>query len=179
MVSYRRARSPPPGRSIFTTSAPRSARCRVQSGPATACSSATTRMPSSGSVTDLRSAPTRSTGPAVRSVTSAPAFWSGLAAPSVGLRQTEDVLRDVGEHEVVVDRRDLVQARLAELALDVVLGREAEATVGVQTHVRRLPRGLRCEQLGHVRLGAARPAGVEEARTLPAHEVRGLGVGVR
>src|SRR5687768_5609403 len=133
------------------TSAPRSARWRVQSGPETACSSATTRIPSSGSI----------------------------SCPSIRLRQTEDVLRDVGEHQVVVDRSDLVEARLAELALDVVLGREAEAAVGVEAHVRGLPRGLRGEKLGHVRLGAARPAGVEEARTLPAHEVRGLGVRVR
>src|SRR4051812_17930765 len=47
-VSYRRPKSPPSGRSILTTSAPRSARCRVQNGAATACSSATTRTPSSG-----------------------------------------------------------------------------------------------------------------------------------
>ena len=53
-----------------------------------------------------------------------------------------------------------VQARLAELALDVVLGGEAEAAVRVEARVGRLPGGLGGEQLGHVRLGAAaaRPA---------------------
>ena len=60
-------------------------------------------------------------------------------SPSVRARQAEHVLADVGEHQVVVDRRDLVQPRLAELALDVVLAGEAVAAVGVQAGVGRLP----------------------------------------
>src|SRR5712671_3385682 len=51
-------------------------------------------------------------------------------APSVGARQPEHVPADERLHEVVVDRRRLVEPRLAELALDVVLGGEAEAAVG-------------------------------------------------
>src|SRR5207247_1370111 len=61
--------------------------------------------------------------------------------------------------------------RLAELPLYVVLLREAEASVGVQARVRRLPRGLRREELRGVRL---RPAGLpllEQPRSLVAHEV--------
>ena len=46
--SYPRAKSPSPGRSTLITRAPRSASCRVQNGAATACSSATTVMPSNG-----------------------------------------------------------------------------------------------------------------------------------
>src|ERR1700733_2470251 len=51
-LSYDRAKSPSPGRSILITVAPRSAMCREQIGAATACSSATTRMPSRGSTID-------------------------------------------------------------------------------------------------------------------------------
>src|SRR4051812_10785897 len=47
-VSYARAKSPSPMRSTLTTSAPRSQRCRVASGAATACSKATTRTPANG-----------------------------------------------------------------------------------------------------------------------------------
>src|SRR5262245_33050725 len=68
----------------------------------------------------------------------------------------EHVLTEEGEHEVVRDGRDAVEARLAELSLDVVLLRKAEAAVGVEARVRRRPRRLRGEQLRHVRLRAAR-----------------------
>src|SRR5581483_11269293 len=77
-------------------------------------------------------------------------------AASVRARQAEHVLAEVGEDEVVRDRCDGVQARLAELALDVVLLCEAEAAVGVETRVGRLPRRLRRQQLREVRLGSAR-----------------------
>src|SRR5215210_7639586 len=50
VVSYPLAKSPTPGRSTFITLAPRSASWRVAKGAATACSSATTVMPSSGSI---------------------------------------------------------------------------------------------------------------------------------
>jgi hypothetical protein len=47
-VSYPRAKSPAPGRSILITRAPRSASWRVQNGAAIACSRLTTVMPSNG-----------------------------------------------------------------------------------------------------------------------------------
>src|SRR3954451_5416076 len=53
----------------------------------------------------------------------------------VGAWHTEDVLSDIRLHEVVGDRRDLVEPCLAELALDVVLVREAEAPVRVEARV--------------------------------------------
>ena len=74
------------------------------------------------------------------------------------------MLAEVGQHEVVRDGRDRVEARLAELALDVVLRREPVAAVRVEAGVRRLPRGLRGEQLRDVRLGAARLAARRRAR---------------
>src|SRR2546426_5097053 len=70
-------------------------------------------------------------------------------------RQAQDVLRQVRKDEIGRDRRHQVQARLAEFSLDVVLGGEAEAAVGLQAHVRRLPGRLRGEVFGHVRLRAA------------------------
>ena len=56
-------------------------------------------------------------------------------------RQFEQVLGHVGQDQVGGDRRHLVQAGLAELALDVVLAGEAEAAVGLQAGVGR-PRKL-------------------------------------
>ena len=61
---------------------------------------------------------------------------------SVRAWQPKHVLPDESEHEVVRDGRDPVQPRLAELPLDVVLGREAEAAVRVEADVRRLPGGF-------------------------------------
>src|SRR3954470_17355298 len=81
---------------------------------------------------------------------------------SVAAREAEDVLAEVGEDQVVRDGGDGVEARLAELALDVVLLGEPEAAVGVEARVRGLPRRLRGEQLREVRLRAARLALLEE-----------------
>src|SRR3954449_8024701 len=90
---------------------------------------------------------------------------------SVAPRHAQDVLAHVRLDQVVRDRRDLVEARLAELALDVVLRGEAEAAVRVDADVGRLPGGLGGEVLGHVGLGAARLMRFEERARLPAHEV--------
>src|SRR5205085_8844377 len=56
-----------------------------------------------------------------------------------GARQTEHVLGEVGEDDVCGDRRDELEPVLAELALDVVLGGEAKATVRLQADIRRFP----------------------------------------
>src|SRR3954453_11682215 len=58
---------------------------------------------------------------------------------SVATRHAQYVLAAVGLDEVVGDRRDLVVAGLADLALDVVLRGEPEAAVGVDAHVGPLP----------------------------------------
>src|SRR5215212_11890486 len=130
------------------TLAPRSASWRVANGAATACSSATTVMPFSGSILE-------------------------------GPRQAQDALGDVGEYEVGGDRGDLEEARLAELALYVVLGVVAVAAEGLHRHVRGLPRCLRGKQQRHVRLGPAGLAPVEHLRRPEAHQVRGLHAYVR
>src|SRR5437588_6667766 len=76
-------------------------------------------------------------------------------APLEGARQAEHVLGEVGEDQVGGDRRHQVEPVLAELALDVVLGGEAEAAMRLQADVRCLPGSLGGEVLRHVGLGAA------------------------
>ena len=49
------------------------------------------------------------------------------------------MLAHIGEHEIVIDGRHLVEPGLAELALYVVLDGEAEATVRVECGIRRSP----------------------------------------
>src|SRR5207247_2595936 len=97
---------------------------------------------------------------------------------SVRPRHAQDVLADVGEHEVVVDGRGLVEPALAELPLDVVLLGVAVPAVAIDAGVAGLPRRLGGEVLGHVGLGPARLARVEERRRLVAHERSGLDAGV-
>src|SRR6266540_2556723 len=98
---------------------------------------------------------------------------------SIRARHAEHVFPDVCHHQVVVDGRGLVEARLAELALDVVLLGEAVAAVGVDAGIGRVPCRLRRQVLGHVGLGTAGQAGVEELGGLGAHEVAGLDGHVR
>src|SRR6058998_3416281 len=104
-------------------------------------------------------------------------LYSGHVGPDLSItsRHPEHVLADVREHEVVVDRGRLVEAALAELALDVVLLGVPVATVAVDAGVARLPRGLGAEILRHVGLAAARLARVEQRRRLVAHELGGVG----
>src|SRR5829696_7415580 len=116
VLSYPRAKSPTSGRSTFMTRAPRSASWRVAKGAATACSKETRVMSSRGSLP---------------------------RAISEGPRQPEDVLSYVGEDKVGGDRGNLEEARLPELALDVVLGVEAVSSEGLHRGVRRFPARLR------------------------------------
>src|SRR5215510_13033981 len=110
-----------------------SASWRVHKGAAIACSSVRTVTPSRGRVIGL----------------------SFTRSRSEGARQAEDVLGYVGIDQVGGNRRHLVEARLAELALDVVFLGEAEATVRLQADVGRLPARLGRQVLGHVGLRAA------------------------
>src|SRR5215203_4106870 len=103
---------------------------------------------------------------------------SFCTALSEGSREAEDVFGDVGEDEVRGDRGDLVETRLAELALHVVLGVEAVAAEGLQGGVGRLPGGVGGQELRQIRLGAARLSPVEEGGRLLHHERGGLDVRV-
>src|SRR5215217_7585064 len=94
-------------------------------------------------------------------------------------RQTQDVLGDVGEDQVGRDGCYLVEARLAELALDVVLGVEAVAAEGLHRDVRRLPGGLRRQELRQVRLRSAGRSLLEEGGGFLDHERGRLDARVR
>src|SRR5882762_399606 len=94
---------------------------------------------------------------------------------SIRARKVQHVLGEIAEDEIGRDRCDLVQPRLAELALDVVLLGEAESAVGLQAHVARLPRGFRRELLGHVRFRPAGLALLVELRGALDHQRRGFG----
>src|SRR4029079_2832707 len=53
---------------------------------------------------------------------------------SIRPRQAENVFGQIRQDQVGRDRRGLVKSRFSELALDVELLGEAEATVGLQAH---------------------------------------------
>src|SRR5690606_18493098 len=82
----------------------------------------------------LRSAGWRRTRPARR--------WGGggwRSWESERTGQAQHVLGHVGKDEIGGNRRHLVQARFAELALYVVFGGEAEAPMELQAGVGRFP----------------------------------------
>ena len=85
-------------------------------------------------------------------------YAAGDSLASVRAGQPEDVLGDVGEDQLLADRGDALQAGLAEVALDVVLGGVAEPAVGLHGPVGGEEAGLGGEVLGDVGLLAARLA---------------------
>src|SRR3989442_9094590 len=97
----------------------------------------------------------------------------------VAAQPPQTVLAEVGEEEVVGARRGLGGAALADLALYLLLRGDPVPAVAVNARVGRLPRRLRREVFGHVGLGPARLAGVEERRGLVAHERGRFDGGVR
>src|SRR6185312_3374968 len=121
------------------TRAPRSASCRVAKGPETACSRAMTVMLWSGSISA--------------------ALRPGSAAAKPGTtskrpRHFQNVLTDVREDQVCGDRRDLVKARLANLAYDGDVPRQAANTRELQAVVGGIPRRPDGEVECHGRLRA-------------------------
>src|SRR4051794_1628876 len=153
-LSYARDGSPTSGRSILIMRAPRSASCRVQKGPAITCSRATTVIPSKGRI---------------RSHSGQKALLALERA-----RHAEHVLSDIRQNQVGRDRRHLIQARLAEFALHVVLAREAEAAVKLQAGVRGFPGCLGSQIFRHVGLSTAGPMRIEQLAGAPTHKVRGF-----
>ena len=78
----------------------------------------------------------------------------------------------MAQDQVRADRRNLVQPRFAELALDVIFLRETEAAMRLDALIGRIPARFRCQQLGHVRLGTARLACIKHRRGLVDHQGR-------
>src|SRR5262249_39765678 len=60
----------------------------------------------------------------------------------------QPVLSDVGQHQIVSDRRCLVEPRLAEFTLDVVLGGKAVAAMTIETGIGRFPGRLGTQVFG-------------------------------
>src|SRR5258708_7938747 len=92
-------------------------------------------------------------GPRLWMKTSALASSAHMSLVPAGVLRSISTLRHVRQHQVVVDRRDFVEACLAELALDVVLGGKAIAAVGIDARVGGFPGRVGGKQLCHVRLG--------------------------
>src|ERR1043165_5115740 len=93
---------------------------------------------------------------------------------SVRLRQAEHALGDVAEDELAAHRRDAADEGLAQIALDVVLARVAEAAMGHHRLLTSVEARFAGEVLGRVRLGAAGLAAVVEPGGLERHQVRRL-----
>src|SRR5579871_4047504 len=108
------------------TVAPASARRDEQKGAATACSTAMTVIPSSGNMglsLVLR-----------MSFFGEPAPTSpGHARISIGARHAKHMLGHKRQDEIGRDRRDLVEPRLAEFALDVIFFRKAKSAMCLDT----------------------------------------------
>src|SRR4029079_316940 len=94
-----------------------------------------------------------------------------IAPPLIRLRQAEHALGDEAEDQLAAHRRDAPDERLAQVALDVVLGGGAEAAEGHHRLLAGIEARLAGEVLGRVRLGAARLARVVERRGLERHQV--------
>ena len=82
------------------------------------------------------------------------------------------MLGQVGIDQVGGDRRDLVEPRLAELALDIVLLGEAEAAMRLQAHIGGGPGGIGGQQLRHVGFLAAGNLAVIHLRRALDHQRR-------
>ena len=102
-----------------------------------------------------------------------------MVAASERTRQLEQMLGHIAHNQVGGDRRHLVQAGFAELALDVVFVGETEAAVGLQAGVGRLPAGLGRQVLGHVGRRPGVAPGVVFLAGAPAHQVGSLDLDMR
>ena len=80
------------------------------------------------------------------------------------------MLADVAQDHVGGHGRDLVEARLAELAFHVVFLRESESAEGLHAGFRRFPGGFGSQQLGHVGLLAGGQPLVEFLRRVGDHQ---------
>src|SRR5262249_61902041 len=118
-------------------------------------------------------------GPALLDCHFVTSLRSNSSLCSIRPRQSQDMLRDVRENQVGRDRRNLVQAGLPELALDIVIFGKAEPTVRLQSGVGGLPRGISGQKLGHVGLGTAWVMRIEPLRGVRHHESGGFDVGIR
>src|SRR5579884_371986 len=181
-----RAKSPVPRRSILITRAPRSASWRVANGAATACSRARMVMPARGCIRSYSVAQgwRRQVRCQLQIATTASAEAAITDRLQAGFKlvrpwESQNMLGDVGKDEVRRDGGNLIKAGLAELALDIVLGREAIAAEGLDRGVGGFPGGFGGKMLGHVGFGTAGLSAVEALGSVVAHQIGGADVRVR
>src|SRR5215475_6233560 len=115
------------------TVAPASARRDEQNGAATACSTAMTVIPSSGSICVSH---------VLRMSLVGEPLPTSPGHALVGAGHAQHMLGNERQYQIGRDRRDLVEPRLAEFALDVIFLGEAEAAMGLDAGVRRFPGGV-------------------------------------
>src|SRR5579859_6024078 len=108
-----------------------------------------------------------------------PSRGRGTVAGSERAWKSKHMFGDVGEDQIRRDRRHLIEARLAELTLDVVFAGETESPMRLQAHVRGLPGRLGGQILRHVGLSTAGLVSIVELAGLEAHAARGLDVDIR
>ena len=100
-----------------------------------------------------------------------PALARGEAWTSVALRQSQNTLGDIAQHELLADRRNAGDHDLAQEALDVELLGVAVAAVGHHRALAGVPGGTSAHVLGGVGLGTAFLAVVVQPRRLEGQQV--------
>src|SRR3954467_10729829 len=97
-----------------------------------------------------------------------------VSALSIRLRQAEHALGDEAEDQLAAHRGDAADEGLAQIALDVVFARVAEAAMGHHCLLAGVEAGFAGEVLGRIRLRGAGLATVVEPGGLERHQVRRL-----
>src|SRR5688572_1162483 len=181
--SSRSARTTLPRLAAFSSGSTESSRSRQTASAALAAALAIIagRDPGTNSMLRMNRAGSSPLAPAPLRLSTVMDFSAYLVPSSERSRHAKHMLANVRQDQIRRDRRNLIQARLAKLAFHVVIGGESETAERLQTHIRRLPRGIGGKQLRQVRLRASRAAFVEQPRRLVAHQVSGayLRVGAR
>src|SRR5712692_5557676 len=88
------------------------------------------------------------------------------------------MLAEVRQDEIRRDGSDLIEARLAEFALDIVLGSESKAAISLQANVCRFPRSISSQEFRHICGCPTGLAVVKQARCFVPHQVGREDIGV-
>ena len=99
--------------------------------------------------------------------------------PGINSQAAENILAEESQDHIVAHGRGHQQASLSELSFDIVVAREAVASVRRHADVGSLPRRFGCQQLGHIRFSAAFFAAVEFGGRVETHEIGCFDVGIR
>ena len=89
------------------------------------------------------------------------------------------MLGHIRQDQIGRNRSDLVQARFAEFALDIVFAGKAEATVELQARIGGFPRRVSRQHLGHIGFGAARLMRIIEFAGAISHQIGCFEIDIR